>query len=204
VSWGSNRIDVFARGGDNALWHRWWNGVRWYGWERLGGVLLSAPAVASWSPNRLDVFVIGAQNAMYHLFWNGAWHPYELLGGYALQDPGAVSWGPNRVDVFTLGVNNLLYHRYWNGSWSAWRQEVPGFWFSGPSVASPGVGRLDVFLESGNAGQPLGHEIWTGAWSEDSEGGSLTAAPAAVDSYRRLDVFVRGTDGSLWHTFIGF
>ena len=49
-----------------------------------------------------------------------------------------------------------------------------------------------------------GHEIWTGAWSEDSEGGSLTAAPAAVDTYRRLDVFVRGTDGNLWHTFIGF
>jgi len=204
VSWGSNRIDVFVRGSDNALWHRWWNGARWYGWERLGGILLSAPAVASWSPNRLDVFVVGAQHVMYHLFWTGAWHPYQSLGGYALQDPGAVSWGPNRVDLFTLGVNNLLYHRYWNGSWSPWRQEVPGYWFSGPSVASPGFGRLDVFLEAGNAGQPLGHEAWTGAWSGDSEGGSLTAAPAAVDSYRRLDVFVRGTDGNLWHTFIGF
>ena len=24
VSWGANRIDVFARGTDSAMWHRWW------------------------------------------------------------------------------------------------------------------------------------------------------------------------------------
>jgi hypothetical protein len=204
VSWGSNRIDVFARGADNALWHRWWDGRAWWGWERLGGALLSAPAVASWGPNRLDIFVVGAQHAMYHLYWDGTWHPFGWLAGYALRDPGAVSWGPGRVDVFTLGVNNLLYHQYWNGSWSGWRQDVPGYWFSGPSVASPALGRLDVFLESSNAGQPLAHAYWIGAWLQDSEGGSLTAAPAAVASYRRLDVLARGTDGNLWHTFIGF
>lgn len=29
VSWGNNRIDVFARGIDNALWHTWWDGHSW-------------------------------------------------------------------------------------------------------------------------------------------------------------------------------
>lgn len=24
VSWGPNRIDVFVKGTDNALWHKWW------------------------------------------------------------------------------------------------------------------------------------------------------------------------------------
>jgi serine protease AprX len=24
VSWGPSRIDVFAIGGDHAMWHRWW------------------------------------------------------------------------------------------------------------------------------------------------------------------------------------
>jgi hypothetical protein len=204
VSWGPNRIDVFGRGADNALWHRWWDGVAWRGWERLGGALLSAPAVASWGPNRLDVIVVGAQHALYDLVWNGVWHPFSLLGGYGLQDPGAVSWGPDRLDVFTLGVNNLLYHQYWTGGWSGWYQEVPGYWFSGPAAASSAPGRMDVFLASSNAGQPLGHAFWAGAWYQDSEGGSLTATPAAVGSYRRLDVFVRGTDGNLWHTSIGF
>jgi hypothetical protein len=137
--------------------------------------------------------------------WNGAWYPFENLGGYCLQDPAANSWGPNRIDVFTLGSNGLLNHKIWSGSWwTGWQQDVPGFWFSGPSVASPAFGRLDAFLESSNAGQPMGHVSWTTAWLEDSEGGSLTSAPGAVGSFRRLDVFVRGVDGNLFHTFTGF
>jgi hypothetical protein len=36
VSWNSSRIDVFSRATDNALWHRWWDGVSWQNWERLG------------------------------------------------------------------------------------------------------------------------------------------------------------------------
>ncbi len=203
VSWSANRIDVFARGADNALWHTWWNGAVWEPWQSLGGVLLSDPTVSSWAPGRLDVFVVGGGHVMYHTWWDGTWHNFESLGGYCLLDPGAASWGPNRIDLFTLGANNLLYHRVWNGSWGPWVQAVPGYWFSGPTVASPGVGRVDAFLESSATGQPLAHVYWAGAWYQDSEGGSLTAAPAAVASYRRLDVFVRGTDGNLWHSFTG-
>jgi hypothetical protein len=204
VSWGPNRIDVFVRGADTALWHMYWDGRQWRPWELLGGSFLSAPAVASWAPNRLDVFIVGAQHAMYHIAWYGAWYPFEWLGGYCLQDPAATSWGPNRIDVFALGSNRMLYHQAWIGGWTGWQQNVPGFWFSGPSAASPAVGRLDVFLESSNAGQPMGHVAWSNAWSEDSIGGSLTSAPGAVGSYRRLDVFVRGTDGNLFHKFARF
>jgi hypothetical protein len=204
ASWGPNRIDVFGRGADGALWHRLWDGVAWRAWESLGGVLSSAPAVASWSANRLDVFVVGTHGVMYHLWWNGAWYGFEPLGGNCLQDPAVASWGPNRLDLFTLGTSNLLYHRVWNGSfWSGWAQDVPGFWFSGPSATSPAVGRVDVFLDSSASGQPLGHAYWAGAWYQDEEGGSLTAAPGAVSSFRRMDVFVRGTDGNLWHTLTG-
>jgi hypothetical protein len=203
VSWGPDRIDVFGRGADNALWHAWWDGVAWSGWQRLGGTLISAPTVASWGSNRLDVFVVGVNHGIYHLWWNGAWHPYDYLGGYVNQDPGATSWGLGRVDVFVLGANNELYQRWWAGYWSPWVLKVPGVWSSGPSAASPAVGREDVFLESSATGNPMGHVYWAGAWYEDSEGGALSASPGSVGSYRRLDVFVRGTDGYLWHTFLG-
>jgi C1A family cysteine protease len=69
VSWGANRIDVFGRGTDNALWHKWWDGRAWSGWESLGGGLSSAPAVSSWATNRLDVFVQGTDNALWHKWW---------------------------------------------------------------------------------------------------------------------------------------
>jgi hypothetical protein len=36
----------------------------WSQWEDLGGILTSAPAVASWQPNRLDVFARGQNQAL--------------------------------------------------------------------------------------------------------------------------------------------
>jgi 3D (Asp-Asp-Asp) domain-containing protein len=69
VSWGSNRIDIFVKGTDNALWHKWWDGSRWGGWESLGGVLTSAPGAVSWGSNRIDVFARGTDNALWHKWW---------------------------------------------------------------------------------------------------------------------------------------
>ncbi|MDD2481991.1 MAG: hypothetical protein PHF82_07680, partial [Lutispora sp.] len=44
VSWGPNRIDVFGRGQNQSLWHKYWNGARWSDWEDLGGgTINSAP-----------------------------------------------------------------------------------------------------------------------------------------------------------------
>src|SRR5262249_47495824 len=54
----------------NAMWHKWWNGSSWSGWESLGGVLTSAPAAVSWGPNRIDCFVRGTDNAMWHKWWS--------------------------------------------------------------------------------------------------------------------------------------
>src|SRR5207245_478165 len=71
TSWGANRLDVFARGWDNALYHKWWNGSAWSGWESLGGALASAPAAVSWGSDRLDVFALGADNALYRRSFTG-------------------------------------------------------------------------------------------------------------------------------------
>ena len=80
VSWGPNRLDVFVIGTDRALYHKWWDGSAWRpsltGYERLGGVCISAPRAVAWAPNRLDVFVVGTDGALYHKWWDGsAWGP---------------------------------------------------------------------------------------------------------------------------------
>src|SRR4030095_6741771 len=75
ASWSSGRIDVFARGTDNALKHLWYQaglGKGWQSWESLGGNLASAPAAASWSSGRLDIFARGTDNALKHR-WDQAW-----------------------------------------------------------------------------------------------------------------------------------
>ena len=121
-SWQPNRLDVFVRGTDNALYHKYWNGSQWIDWESLGGVLTSAPAAVSWGSNRIDVFVRGTDNALYHKYWNGSqWIDWESLGGELTSAPAVASWATNRLDVFVKGTDNALYHKYWNGSqWSDW------------------------------------------------------------------------------------
>ena len=58
------------RGTDNHMWHKWWNGAVWSGWEDLGGILTSEPAAVSWGPGRIDTFVRGTDNHMWH-----KWYP---------------------------------------------------------------------------------------------------------------------------------
>lgn len=114
VSWGSNRLDVFVKGTDNALWHRWWDGSRWGGWESLGGILTSTPSAVSWGPYRLDVFVQGTDRALWQKSWNGnLWSQWHSLGGILTSQTAAVSWGRYRLDVFARGTDNALWHKWW-------------------------------------------------------------------------------------------
>ncbi|CAH1087662.1 putative baseplate assembly protein [Candidatus Nitrotoga sp. 1052] len=197
VSWGDGRIDVFVRGTDNALWHKWFNGT-WSGWESLGGVLSSGPDVSSWAAGRLDVFVRGADNALWHKWFNGTWSGWESLGGVLTSDPAAVSWGDGRIDVFVRGTDNALWHKWFDGVWSGW-ESLGGTLSSGPDVSSWAAGRLDVFVRG--ADNALWHKWFNGTWSGwESLGGVLTSDPAAVSwGDGRIDVFVRGTDNALWH-----
>jgi hypothetical protein len=68
ASWASGRLDLFVRGTDNALWHKWYSGG-WSNWESLGGVLTSDPGAVSWGSDRIDVFVRGTDNQLWHKWW---------------------------------------------------------------------------------------------------------------------------------------
>jgi hypothetical protein len=73
-------MDVFARGQDNALWTRWYDG-RWNDWARLGGSLTSPPAAASPGPGRLSVFARGDDGALWARDLDGGWGDWYSLGG---------------------------------------------------------------------------------------------------------------------------
>lgn len=146
ASWQPNRLDVFAGGRDNALWHIWWSGNNWSSWESLGGVLTSAPAAVSWGPNRIDVFGRGTDNALWHIWWDGnRWSSWESLGGVLTSGPAVSSKRPNHLDVFARGTNNNLYKRTWNGSrWENW-ENLGGNIDSDPAAISWGPNRTDLF-----------------------------------------------------------
>jgi hypothetical protein len=201
VAWGPDRLDVFALGTDHALWHRWWDGAAWGGWESLSGALTSPPEAVSWGQDRLDVFALGTDHALWHRWWDGtSWGGWESLGGVLTSPPVAVSWASDRLDVFALGTDHALWHRWWDGAaWGGW-ESLGGTLTSAPTAVSWAKDRLDVFgIGTDNA---VWHTWWDGtAWGTwESLGGSVFSEVAAVSwAPDRLDLFALGTDNAVWH-----
>ncbi|HEX7288151.1 MAG TPA: baseplate J/gp47 family protein [Candidatus Angelobacter sp.] len=228
VSWGHDRLDVFVVGSvDHALYHKWWDGSQWgpsvSDYEYMGGIIVGDPAVASWDHDRLDVFVVGLNGGLFHKAWNGAqWLPsvtaYDFLGlpkaGVTIRgNPKVVSWDHDRLDIFVVGSDGALYHKWWDGS--QWGPSVGDFEYMGgvvvgdPAVASWGHDRLDVFVVGTDGA--LYHKAWDGAeWFPFTTGYERLGIPntgitirnsPTVTSWQhdRLDVFVVGTDGALYH-----
>jgi peptidoglycan hydrolase-like protein with peptidoglycan-binding domain len=176
--------------------------IMWHGWESLGGVLTSSPAVSSWASGRLDCFGRGTDNALWHKWFSGGWSGWESLGGVLTSAPAAVSWGPNRIDVFARGTDNALWHKWFNGSWHNW-ESLGGVLTSGPGVSSWASGRLDCFARGTD--NAMWHKWFNGGWSGwESLGGVITSDPDAVSwAPNRIDAFARGTDNAMWHKWWG-
>ncbi|MBM3673746.1 MAG: hypothetical protein FJW88_02155 [Actinobacteria bacterium] len=202
VSWGQGRIDVFARGTDNGLYHQWYDNG-WSGWESLGGVLASAPAVSSWAPGRLDVFARGAAGDLIHRYYDNGWSAWESLSdpGTIGSSPSATSWALGRIDVFVASATDsqLLHRPYahaW-GTWGAW-EGLGGVLVGAPAATAWTPERIDVVVRgSDNAMHQAAYRSGWAGWSW--VGGVLTAPPAIVSSALGvLDAFVVGTDGAVY------
>ena len=205
VSWAPGRLDVFARGTDDQLWHKYYDNG-WSGWEPLGGVLSSAPTVASWAPGRLDVFVRDGAGALAHRYYENGWSAWESLSapGSITSSPAATSWGSGRLDVFARGASGDLVHRFYAaraGGWGGW-ESLGGELIGAPAAAAWAADNLDVVVRGNDSAmyhrayRPYGWGGWVRV------GGVLTAAPSIVGHWPgSLDVFVTGTDSAVYHQF---
>jgi hypothetical protein len=200
TTWGPGRLDVFVRGADNALWHKWSAG-RWTSWERLGsppGGLTSAPAAVSWAPGRIDVFAAGAYGRLWHRWYQSRWSSWESLGGVIVGAPAVASWGSGRLDVFVRGADNRLWHKWYQAGWSAWESRG-GFLTSSPAATSWAQGRIDVVVPG--VGGAAYHTSYDRGWRGfESLGGTLVGAVGlSTWTAGQLDVYGRGTDNNLHH-----
>jgi murein DD-endopeptidase MepM/ murein hydrolase activator NlpD len=202
ASWAPGRQDVFVRGVDDALWHRWWDASGWSGWESLRGVLTSDPAVAARAAGRLDVVVRGTDGALWQRSWDGSrWSAWLRHDGLmtASSGPAVAAWGADRLDVFARGTDDGLWHRSWDGrGWSGW-ESLGGVSSSGPAAVSWSANRVDVFVRGTDRG--LWHRWWEGAgWRGwETGGGVLKAAPSVASSGpNSLEVVVLGQDDGLY------
>ncbi|MEY9926304.1 hypothetical protein ABH926_000926 [Catenulispora sp. GP43] len=124
-----NRIDLFVRGTDNALYQRSLVNNTWTGWTGLGGTLTGAPAAASAGPGQVDVFITQANQGADNVYekqwttaagWSGSW---ASLGSQNVTGGGlAAAESGSRVNVYAQGTDNHLWQWYYTRSGGAWQQ----------------------------------------------------------------------------------
>lgn len=122
-----NRIDVFARGTDNALWQKSYVNGEWTGWTSHGGTLSSSPTAVSGSPGQIEVFAaLAPTNSVGQLSWTAAagWSSsWYDLGRAVAGAPTATQVGA-RVNVYARATDNTLWqwYRIGTGPSGTWQQ----------------------------------------------------------------------------------
>ena len=148
---------------------------------------------------------------------NSGWSTYQDQGGPAaglrvIGAPTALNNADQRIEVFVTASDSNVYHNWQEkpsaAPWSGWMSlpKAAGKIGGPPSGGINKDGRLEVFAQ-----QPTGvlAHIWQVApnagWSTWSSLGApppgMMAGTVAVASNQdgRLEVFVVGEDGALWH-----
>ena len=173
--------------------------------EDLGGGISYPPSAATPGPGQLMVFGSGTDSLLHFLYYNSGWSAWASHPHPAMLGRPAASWQADGLYVFAHGSSDQLY-----------------FWFPGemgsltggggiigdPYVVSPSPGRLDVFWIGGDGhlyhdyGDLIGggRTSWHGQedWGEPPSGMCMSS-PTAVFWGGGWDVYVRGTEGQLWH-----
>lgn len=207
------RIEAFARGQDNTLWHIYQTspgGTQWSAWSSLGGTLNSNPVAAINTDGTLDVFAIGPNNALWHTRQTSAgsatYSAWASLGGSGQNDP-SVGTDPNgSLEVFFETTNYTMWHVFEqspSGSWSA-GEEIVGNLVQAPSVARNSDGRLIVFTGDDDGKfwwiiqNTAGQDSWTSWWC--LLGGTVSAPVTASNSDGSVQLFAVRADNSAWTT----
>ena len=221
---------VLGVGTDNQMQYKYFDGAAWHpsqtGWNSLGGLFVSPPAVAGLDIANLkfNVFGLGANNSMLHRYWDGtSWQPanWEPLGGLFASEPAAAGMTSDiQLDVVGLAPNNQMFHKGYVVSSDSW---VPpstdwepisanfGVFVSVPAIVESGVtlNRIDVFALGAdnsmfhNSKPYFGGAGWAG-WA--ALGGVFNCAPAAAyvsssQTTGAVHVVCLGTDNQMYHKY---
>ncbi|MBO0685776.1 MAG: hypothetical protein J2P45_21735, partial [Candidatus Dormibacteraeota bacterium] len=119
----TGKLEVFARGTDNAAWHRWWaSGQPWSRWYSLGGALGSGPAVAydqgTSRPDIQDFYALGSDNNLWMVTdTKGSWSAWSKVsppsGPQAITVDGTSSGRPfDAVGALSAGATSRLLADY--------------------------------------------------------------------------------------------
>jgi hypothetical protein len=192
---GANVLDIFVRGEDDHLYHTFWNGSMFGGWDDMDrrgtDAILIGPPVAASSKNRTDVFVIGRGNHVSHSFWKAGgsgwtlWDDLNKAEGTVIGASAVASEGANFLDLFALSLDGPAVHLHHISSdgtkWSKWdnlsgKGDERTFIGAPAAVSIKGKNRVDVFARDAKD-HKVYHIFWQAGlpgWSAWSPVGNST------------------------------
>jgi acylphosphatase len=224
------RLEVFALGSDDALWHIWQTAPNgpWSNWTSLEKPPNSDAIALGSGTNadgRIEVFTVASDGNLWHI-WQTApdesWSTWNSLGRPDSQNAGGfmpftVSRNADgRLEVFVIGSDGAFYHIWQHtpgGSWGVW------FWLDHPpsasfvdyagSVAQNKDGHLEFLASASDEAlwhiwQTAGGKDWGMWYSLGTPAGTriINANPFVIaNADGRLEAFITTTDGALWHTW---
>jgi len=204
------RLEVFALGGDGAIYHQWQTApasTAWSGWAYLGGHDLQDVAVARNADGRLVMLAVGADHYVYErrqVAANGGFGDWSWVGG-----PGVtrIAVGPYKSGRLTLlglspdGELMLTAQPTLNGNFTGWTT-LDGWQLQHFELTRNADGRLEVAAIGGDAnvyGKPqatpdLGWDPWF--WIS---GGPVSDLDFASGAAGELHLFMIGSDHKVRH-----
>jgi len=209
---GDGRIEVFAWGEGQAIWHiaQTTPSNGWGSWSQVAASknLTHELAVGRNADGRMEVFSRGTSGVLWHIHQvapNNSWSSPESLGGEIEGRPAVGRNADGRLEVFARGSDGALWHQWQlsaGGTWSRWASL--GGVVSDLTVVSAKDGRLEIFARNNASAvaviaQTAPNNGW-GRWKP--LGGAVEGSPAVVlNADGRIEVFARGTDRALWHAW---
>jgi hypothetical protein len=201
------RLEVFALGGDRAVYHQWQTDTssslyNWSGWGGLGGYV-QAITVGHDHLGRLEVAALGMDRAAYligQVTANGGWGAWTGLGGTSLQQLQMTNQADGRLMLFALGGDHATYCRTesLSLSWGNWT--YLGGYVQSIQVGHDAAYRVQVvalgfdnqIYEVGQTQRNAGFGGWVGL------GGNMTSFALANNPNGDLLIYALGNDHSLY------
>ncbi len=217
ASWASGRLDVFWRGTNNHLMHRWYpNFGAWSFLQDLGGTPASSVAAVATDNLRLDVFYFDSSRNLIRQYFDGSAWGTQTITLAATEKPPVgsgptvTSWSAGRLDVFWRGTDNKLKH-IWRTSYTAnWTavQDLGESLSSDPGAVSDAAVKIDVFWRDANNAlrhkwfpSCVGCNTWSTSTTRTPSNTVFSAPDVASWGTNRLDVFWTSLTGGLEHTW---
>jgi hypothetical protein len=170
----------------------------------------------------VDLFVTGTDGAVWSTFFerNGGWRPWFTIHPEIKMFPGAIVTAlqpfEGHVDLFVTGTDGAVWSTFFepDGGWRPWftiRPEIKMFPGATVTAFHPFEGHVDLFV-TGTDGA-----VWSTFFEPDGgwrpwftirpdikmfPGATVTALQPATQPFNpHVDLFVTGTDGTVWSTF---